>query len=368
MSHPAPSVTRSPITPLIRAQRRGDARSAAALRAIWRHHTTRVAGRFPAAWFPQLVKDDDALAELGDDLTARCAARPLARRPFVGRAPFVCFDEDDMEDRPILRLTFYGRYSLLRLRLADHHRANLRRHPGLAADARRFSEIVRALRAQAVPTPSGAIGERRWRPKSQALTLARDEDHARAALRALPAASVAELVEAALGVLTVATARQLHTLLLEARPLPEEAPLIAASDCSTQPELLLTVRRALMECWARLTPIERALLVWVAIGRSAEALTRLDPPRFPNRMAVHRAATRLTARLTAWMEGALGEGALKGSMGEVAELLVEALLELPALEPIVAMLDQRTEESGPSAEALWGALCEATRDGARHAE
>ena len=44
------------------------------------------------------------------------------------------------------------------------------------------------------------------------------------------------------------------------------------------------------------------------------------------------------------------------------------LLELPALEPIVAMLDQRTEESGPSAEALWGALCEATRDGARHAE
>ena len=86
-----------------------------------------------------------------------------------------------------------------------------------------------------------------------------------------------------------------------------------------------------MECWARLTPGERALLVWGAIGRSAQELTRLDPARFPNRMAVHRAATRFTERLTARMKAALGEGALGGSMGEVAGHLVEVLLALPAL-------------------------------------
>jgi hypothetical protein len=366
MSHPAHvlSASTSPIVLFIRAQASGEARGAQTLCTLWRHHAARVAGRYPAAWFPQLVKDEGALLELGDELTARCATRPLRRSPYRGRTPFLCFDEEDMEDRPILRLTFYGRFSLLRLRLADHHRANLRRHPGLAADAHRFGEIVRALGVCAVPASRAGLGERQWRPREPGLALALDEARVLARLRALSEASLDALVEVALRALTIATARQLHALLLAVRPLPCAQPPDPRTGRDADLEGVITLRRALSELWGELDPSERALLVWLALGRSSTELSRLDPTRFPNRMAVHRAATRLTARLTQRVTRALGATGQAADDATLGELIVEALLGLPALAPVMELIERAEEAHEASAERLFNVVRALPRSGA----
>ena len=103
-------------------------------------------------------------------------------------------------------------------------------------------------------------------------------------------------------------------------------------------DLVRGVREAVVEAWSELGSEERALLRALADGLSYDEICQRHP-RFAHKVAVNRAVERVSKGFVARvLERVGGEGAPGARPGELMELVLDVLGDLPA-----ATLDDHPE-------------------------
>jgi hypothetical protein len=290
-------------------------------------HVAHVTRRYPDAYFELGVRTPEAIEGLADRVFTTCASVEKGRFPFMGRAPFRAFVEEGFEDAPIRYHSFYAKLSITRELLRDDYAFNLRRDPNLRWRDELHRAVGKALQARATGL-DGKGSARRW--SLGGLRMARSEEAVVRDLRALPEASVEELVVAALtGLGAPITHSRLSNLLAQ----------VVAPPSTFDPELSLdqekvdermTVRQAVVAAWSGLSADERELVGALARGESYDSLIA-RVPAFKNRVAVSRAVKRCGAHFVAQVlrsQGVDPEQAASAAPKDLMEHIVAVLLPM----------------------------------------
>ena len=317
-------------------------REALALRDAVRAHVERATRRYPDAYFELGRRTPEAVEGLSDRVFTICARVAKGRFPFLGRAPFPAYVEEDFDDPPIRYHTFYAKLSITRELLRDDYAFNIRRDPVLRWRDELHRTVGRALRAQGTPVSAAQGAHQRWTVPAQGPVLTRPLEEVARRLRSRPQDSVESLVSAALRLAGQPLSHsQVTNLLAEVcpPPPPEVPPEEAVHE--SLPEIM-AVRAAVTAAWSELGPAERALIAALARGDDYDTLIA-RVPELRNRTAVSRAVGRCGQHFVARILRELGHDAPL-SPAAAPKAIMEDILHV--LLPLLPELDTPTAEEG----------------------
>lgn len=301
--------------------------------SVVRHvrHTTR---RYPDAYFELGQRTDDAIDGLAGRVFTICAQVAKGRFPFMGRAPFRAYVDEQFDDAPIRYHSFYAKLSITREILRDDYARNIRRDPVLRFRDELHRNIGRILKERATPVEGGQGGHRRWTSVSGRLQIPASRDQVLDELRERADQPVDELVVHALQRLAVPISHsRLSNLLGEVLTPPST--LEPEADPSAGLEELVTIRNAVLAAWGELSGDEQALVAALARGDSYDDLIARCP-NLNNRVAVSRAVKRVGSRFVGQVASAVG--------GEPDAVPPRELLE-HVVGVLVPMLPELTQEN-----------------------
>lgn len=266
----------------------------------------RVSAPYPDAWFTLGRKEEHAVRDLAHRVFTVCARVVKGRHPFLGRVPFLAYQQERFEGRAIRYHSFYARLSITRELMHQDYALNIVRDPRLRWEAELHRQVGEELKK--IATPEGNGRGRRWRltspPSLRSLTTL---ERLPELLRATRPRDVPTLVREALTRVEPLTHVQITRALTQILERP------AVEGCEGEEETMDPMERAMIRdaigrAWAELSDDERALLLLVVRGASFHEVTARQP-RFKDPATLTNTIRRCNDTLLRYVMDSDGAGA-----------------------------------------------------------
>jgi len=327
--------------PWIAAHRRGQAPATRSLLDACSRGVRAVAHRYPGVYFELGCNTEEAMTSLVHHVFADLDARVIGRFPFSDRAPYDAFAADGTLDPQCRYHSFSARLSITREALRGQYAHNVSRHPAWLQREQLHREVVAALKEECVEFPGRhprwpRYGLASWGDGLRPVRSDWNPDELVRLLRRRSGWSVSARVQIVLSkhgapMVPGAISRLLQDASVDPSAFETSDDLADHDDAS--PEDRRAVRRAALDAYADLAPVERSLLALLLAGRAYKDIPA-ELPELANPTAVTRALERICdgfLKRVLVEVGASPSDAATLRPKAAAELLLAVLLTVPGI-------------------------------------